>query len=400
MGRQFTSKASIIAPLSTYGDLRNTELSPVFQGNFEYTVDNTELTINAVTGSGTVTQSDAMAVVSTGTTTGSTACLTSKRLLSNHSGLGSLMRFSTLFDTPVAGTEQFQGPADITGSSAAFKNGLMPGYVGETFGFQRFVNDTLVTVAQADWDDPLDGNGRSGMTLIHTNLNEWEVGYQDGAGDIVLFVEDDQTGEFIPVHTIVYVNENTVPHTYNSTYHFTMWADNKATASDLTIKSASYGGFIEGKTKQTQVHQPQFPTSPQTQAMVTTETVIFTLRVKTTYASKDNFIEILMEGMGASIEANAANNLGIVKIIKNATITAPSYTDINTTDSVVEIDTVGTISGGKLLFSLPLSGKNDDRIIDLTPYDFLLLHGETITVTGTSANSATINAGGFWKELF
>jgi len=59
-------------PLTAFGDLRTAELTPQFQGSFEYTVDNTELSTNTVVNGGTVTQADAMCVVTSSTTTAST----------------------------------------------------------------------------------------------------------------------------------------------------------------------------------------------------------------------------------------------------------------------------------------------------------------------------------------
>jgi hypothetical protein len=96
-------------PLSAFGDVRSVEISPVFQGSFEYTVDNTEITTNTVTGSGAITQVTAMANVSTGTTAASTAKLQSKQHARYRSGFGGLLRFTGMFTSPVASTEQSIG---------------------------------------------------------------------------------------------------------------------------------------------------------------------------------------------------------------------------------------------------------------------------------------------------
>jgi len=42
-------------PFSAFEDLRTIELSPIYQGSFEYTVDNTEITTNTVTNGETLT---------------------------------------------------------------------------------------------------------------------------------------------------------------------------------------------------------------------------------------------------------------------------------------------------------------------------------------------------------
>lgn len=391
-------------PLTAFGDMRVAELTPQMQGSFEYTVDNTELNTNTVTNGGTVTQSNGMCVVGTSTTTASTAKFRTERHAKYRVGLGGLARFTTLFETNVASTEQYVGIMDEQGSGAAFKNGLAVGYDGTTFGFHRFQNDTKITVAQTDFNrDKLDGTGPSGMTLDPTKLNVWAIRCQYlGAGEIQLLCEDDSTGELIVVHETVYTNANTQPSTFNPNYHFIIWADNKATTTDLVVKSSSYAYFVEGKTKYYETHQPQQSSGTVQKTSVTTATAILTIRSKSTYASKTNFIDSVLELFTASIEAGGANNLATIRLIKDATLGGtPSWSDINTTNSVMEIDTSGTtVTGGKELLSIPLAGKNDKAVIDVTPYDILLRDGETITISGSSANSATIRGSLLWKELF
>ena len=389
-------------PLTAFGDLRTAELSPIFQGSFEYTVDNTELTTNTVTNGGTVTQASAMAVVGTSTTTNSTAKLKSRRHARYRAGLGGVQRFTTLFTAPVAATEIYAGILDEAGSSVAFKNGLAVGYTGTVFGFQRFSGDTLTTIAQADWDDPLDGTGASGMTLDHTKLNIWYIqfGYLGALGPILWFVGTDN----IPykVHTMQITGTLTEPTSLNPNYNFTLWANNKATTSDVGVKCASYAYFTEGKAELIELQQPQQSSGEISKAAVTTEIAILTIRNKATYQSKVNFIDIVLEHVGASIEAANANNLGSIRLVRNATLGGtPSYSDINTSDSVVDMDTAGTtVTGGKDLLDEPLAGKNDKISEDILQLKIILGPGETITLAGTSAGSATINGSLLWKELF
>jgi hypothetical protein len=389
--------------LTAFGDLRVAELTPIIQNSFEYTVDNTDITTNTTVAGGTVTQANAMAVVGTSTTTASTALLQSQRHAKYRAGLGGLMRFTTLFETSVADTEQYIGLADTSGSTAAFKNGYMVGFDGTAFGFHRFQNDTKISVPQSSWDDPLDGTGDSGVTLDTTKLNVWAIRYQYlGAGVIELWYEKPDNGHLVKVHTVNYPNTNTSPSVYNPNFHLTMWADNKATTTDLVIKSGSLAYFIEGKTKHYELHQPQYSSGTIELAGVTTELAVFTINNKSTYASLTNFIDILMELLSISVEASSANNLAKVRLVKNATLGGvPSYSDINTSNSVVEIDTAGTtVTGGVEVASLQLAGKNDRLLFDITRYDVILAPNESMTVAVSSANSATFDASLLWKELF
>lgn len=390
-------------PTSAFGDLRVAELSPIFQGSFEYTVDNTDLNTNTLEAGGTVTQAEAMCLVGTSTTTASTALFQSKQHARYRSGLGGLQRFTALFTSPVVGTEQFIGVADEIGSSAAFKNGFMVGYDGITFGFHRFQNDSLTTITQANWDDPLDGNGNSNMILDQTKLNVFFIQFQYlGAGAIRLFIEDDDTGNMVLVHTIDYANLNTTPSVHNPNFFHTMWVNNGGTTSDIILKGSSYGYFIEGKTSLIELHQPENSSGIKEKTTVTTEAAIFTIRNKATYASKTNFIDILLLSVEGSIEASSANNLGNIRVVKNTTLGGtPSYADISTNNSVMEIDTAGTtLTGGKTIATGLLAGKNDKFDKPLIDIRVILNPNETLTVAGASANSATLDATILWRELF
>lgn len=394
----------ILSPLTAFGDLQVAELSPLFQTSFEYTVDNTDLNTNTVVAGGTVTQASGMAVLTTSTTTSSSALLESKQHARYHSGLGGLFRFTGLFTAGVAGTEQYMGIMDEVGSSEAFENGYGIGYNGTTFSVLRWRNDVLVTnLAQASWDDPLDGTGASGITLDQTKLNVFAIAYQFlGAGNIFFLIENENTGMFETIHMIKYANLNTEPSVHNPNFRGALWVNNGATTSNMIAKSSSFSYFVQGKTRFIELHQPENSSGEQQKTTVTTETAIFTIRNKAAYVSKTNFIDIFIQRVAGSIEASSANNLGKIRLVKNATLGgSPSYSDINTANSVVEIDTAGTtVTGGVEIISSPLAGKNDKIAEGLTDYRIILNPGETITVAGSSANSATINASTLWRELF
>ena len=398
-----SQKVQISGPLTAFGDLRNAELSPIFQINFDYTVDNTEITTNTVVNGGTVTQANSMAVVSSSATTGSTALLVSKTSAKYKSGLGALSRFTTLFETAVAGTHQYMGLADEVGSSVSFKNGYMIGYNGTTFGFHRFQNDTQISVAQSSFDDPLDGTGASGITLDQTKLNAWEIRFQYlGSGSMELWLASEYTGKFVLVNTVQYTNQNTEPSVYNTNFKFSIYVDNGATTSDIVLKSASISYFIEGKSPFLINRQPKHSTGTVEKTTVTTSIALLTIRNKSIYASKTNFIDCLIESISISEEASSANNLAQFRLVKNATLGGtPSYTDIDTSDSVLDLDTAGTtVTGGVELLSAQLAGKNDRFFEKLVELELILFPGDTVTLSVLSANSATFRGSLLLKELF
>ncbi len=389
---------------TAFGETLVGQLFPQFQGSFEYTVDNTDLNTNTVVDGGTVTQANAMALVGTSTTTASTACFQSKQHARYKSGLGGISRQTAKFTAPVAGTVQLIGLADETGSSTAFENGYMIGYIGTVFGLHRFQNDVLTTVALEDWDDPLDGSGPSNLDIVQTNLGIFYIEFEYlGGGGFSVWTESDETGEVFIAHTEPYSNLFTTPSVHNPNFFFTIFVDNGATISDMVVSSGSYSYFVQGITSFIELHQPQNSSGTQEKLTVTTEVAIFTIRNKATYQGKTNFIDIVLESVAAAIEAAAANNLGSVRLVANTTLGGtPSYSDINTANSVVEIDTAGTtLTGGKELFPALLAGKNAQLTpTNFTDFKFILNPGDTLTLAGSSANSATIRGAALWKELF
>lgn len=398
MSRQFTKDS----PLTAFGDLRVAELSPIFQGTFEYTVDNTDLNVNGFTGSGTIIQAQAMAVISSGTTSESNAHLGSKQHSRYRAGLGGLMRFTAKFTMGIAGTNQYIGLVDEIGTTAVFNNGFLVGFTGATFGFHRFQDDVLISVDLDNWDDPLDGTGPSGMTIDLTKLNVFFIQYQYlGAGPIRIWVQPDDGGSPFVAHTVTYSNQNDVPSAFNANFHFTIWADNGVTNNDIVIRSGSYGAFVEGHTLLTELHQPEFSSGSHEKTTVIADVAILTIRNKATYASKGNFLDLILLRIAASVEASSANNLANIRVIRNATLGGtPAFTDINTSNSIVEIDVAGTtVTGGTELISAFLAGKNDKTDISIQSLRIILNPGETITVAGSSANAATIDASILWREL-
>jgi len=388
---------------SAFGELLTAELHPQIQQSFAYTVSNTRLNTNTTANDGTITQETALLKVQSSATANGTAQFQSKRHARYRPGLGGLFRFTAMFSAPIATGEQYVGTLDETGSTAAFKNGYAIGYDGTTFGVHRFVNDSKSSVALSACDDPLDGTGESRITLDTTKLNVFQIRFQYlGAGAIEFEVEDPELGTFVRFHTIRFANTNTVPSVYNPNFHATYWANNGGTATNVSVASASYGYFIEGHTEFEELHQPTASSGTKELTSVTTESQLFTIRNKSSYASKTNFIDVLLQAFSVSVEASAANNLGTARVVLNATLGgSPSYADISTTDSVIELDTASTtVTGGTELVSVELAGKNDKAILDVSRYQIIMAPNDTLTIAVSSANSATFRGSMVWKELF
>jgi hypothetical protein len=375
-----TNHLEVALPRTAFGELSTVEITPVIQVNFIYNI-NTDIVDTTVTGTGTVTQSNAAAVVSSGTTAGSTAKLSTKRVIKYRPGQGCVIRGTAIFTTGEAGTEQLFGVGDAV-------DGLFYGYNGADFGVLHRVNSVDTWVLQASWNgDKLLGSGDTGMTLDPTKGNVYEIQYQWlGFGMIKFSIEDSETGKFIPVHYIKYANANTTPSLYNPSFPIIWSVDNTGTTTDLIVKGSSCAGNIEGKVVYL---GPRHSIGNTKTAITSTLTNIVTIRVRSTFNSITNKIPINILRYTGAVDGTKVVQY---QIIKNTTLGGtPSYTDISTNTSVVEYDTAGTTITGGIVLDFGSVGKTDSFSESLNFEDIVLQPGDTLTIAMNTL-SATSDA--------
>ena len=97
---------------------------------------------------------------------------------------------------------------------------------------------------------------------------------------------------------------------------------------------------------------------------------------------------------------NSVADVGL--IAKESSIVSEGITGATNGLTKVGQDVIlgGTLTGGTEIISTPLAGKNDKLTELLSELKIILSPGETLTISGTSANSATIDAIITWRELF
>ena len=385
-------KINIHDPVSAFGDLRVTELTPKIHLTFPYNI-NTDIVNPVVAGTatqGSVTQSDSMAVLNTSTATDGAAEFSSRRVLTYRSGLGGMVRFTALFTTGVASSEQRIGIGDD-------EDGFFFGYNGTAFGILRIQDSTSTWYPQTTWNvDTMDGNGPSAMILDQTNINVFQIQYQWlGAGQIEFSIEDEETGLLIPVHRIKYANNFTIPSIYNANLPLSAKVINSGNTSDLTLKTASMAAFVEGKSEALGPINSHSETKS-----VNTEESLFHIRNKTTFNGKTNRVRMILKQISVG---NDANQLCTVKIYSGATLGAETavFTDINGANSVAEVDTVKSyVSGGRILWQ-GVIGKDTGESFDLSDLDIQIIPGELITITaeqgGAAADESIVLT---WQEDF
>lgn len=290
--------------------------------------------------------------------------------------VGSTVRFVSDSAASQNGTYSISGTT-IVGTFARTKAGQA---TTETF------------IKQVDWNgDRLDGSGASGVTIDPTKLNVFEMGIQFlGAGTLTIKAEVAGTNgraELAIIHEIRLPNTLTASSFGNPSFPFTIAAYSAGSTTNLTVKSASFAGFVEGQRK---LQGPRF-------AVYDTSTT-----------AKQDFYYTLAT-LANSIYYNGRSNQGVINILsiaagvrhtdvvsvfllKNATISAgtPSFSSFAST-SMMLIDngaTRCTFSNDQLVWTGNL-GVNGTFTFTFSD-DITIQPGETLTLAARTL-SGTVN---------
>lgn len=368
--------------MGAFREAISAELTPVIQVKFPYNI-HPEYVETVLNGTGTVTQANSMATISTGASTSSQAQLLTKDTVVYQPGQGVTCRYTALFTPGAAGSKQLTGVGDDL-------DGYFIGFDGDKFGVLRLANGTEY------WDYlPHIGDGEGSTYLRQldfTKGNIYQIQYQWlGFGQIVYSVFNSNKQEYTVLHRTNYPNTAIEPSIYNPSVPICMMVQNTTNNTDVVIRTSSMAAFIEGKsTKLTHRH------AVDNSKTITTETPILTIRAKETFEGLVNRALVFPD-----IVSMAADGTKSVKfrVYINATLGGtPVWADAETGDSVVEYDTAATsVSGGKLIASLITSkigsgGFEGDRKVKIRKLD-------TFTITAESSSSNTVDVGISWEEL-
>lgn len=388
--KQFPT-ASTLLPRTVFGQIKTESEDAVFQGLFTYNV-NSRIWDSTTTGSGTVTQANSMGIVTTSTTTASTATIESIRHLKYRSGEGGIARWSALYTPGVAGTTQLSG----LGGTLDF---MGFGYNGADFGILHRNSGVDTWYPQTEWNhDKCGGTQEFPEPLDTTKLNVFSVAFQYlGSGIIAFKIENPDTGLFITVHDIHYGNHNIVPSLDIPVMPYYVHVDNAATTSNLIVKTCSCYLGIEGHAIP---HGITNAVVNEKSGIGSTETNVLTIRVRSTFMGKENHDFVYPLFFSAS--TISGTKPATIYVTQNATLGGiPSYTDVSTTTSIVEWDTAGTtVTGGSRIFASVL-GKEDSMAMSLKDIDPYLKPGDTLTLScsTSSGNISCLVSGTFLEDI-
>ncbi len=215
------------------------------------------------------------------------------------------------------------------------------------------VTKTSTHTAEADW------NGRK-VTFNKTLGNVFRIRYQYlGFGAIFFDMEDPADGMFYTVHTILFPSSSSTPSLSNPSLKFGIYAVNLTNTTDLVVRSASVGAFVDANP--TSTRNPRAVVN--TQSIGTSFTNILTLRNRRTYNGFINQVEVQPLKLSLAVESGSKNYQVEVRATTNPGV-EQNFTPAGN-NLVTDYDTTSaTVTGGRLLAAASVA-PGSSVVIDL-----------------------------------
>jgi hypothetical protein len=248
---------------------------------------------------------------------------------------------------------------------------------------------TKTTILQEDW------NGEK-VVFDKTKGNVYmiKVSYL-GFGPISFFIMDSESGIFKRVHTIKYQNNYTKPSLSNRALKVGWTAASLGSTTDLTVKGASAGTFIEGISKKTVLSHAQ---SNENTSVGNSFEAVLTLKALESLNGKAMLGRVILRRLIVSTDASKEV---VVKMCKNATIGETDYTYHEEGESVLIYDVGDHADTGNAhaLYETQVGG-GGDREVNLKDLNIEFYANDYITIFAkvVSGAAANVTASIVWTE--
>lgn len=391
-----------------FGDPVAVPLTPIINGSFIHGLNNQIVTAGTPLNSASADSNNGRLRLQTGTNSAGAAAVVSKKPMRYREGEGILLRYTAAFTTCVANSTQLVGAANYTSSASNtdFVDSVLTGCNGASFGILYRNNSSDTFIAQTSFNiDKINGTGKSGFNIDYTKGNIYQVQYPFlGYGDILISVQNPDTGLLIPVHRIKYANTSTAIEFTNPNLSFYALVKNSGNTTNLTTYVGSFAGFITGERK---FLGANFSTAHR-KTTITTRTNIFSLKMATSLNGA--VVKGITRLRSCSFACDGGNDSCHFEIVKDTTLGGtPSYAPVSgstadngatltSANSAISVDTAGTtLTGGTIQFNAS-AARNTGYSMDFTGYDLYIVPGETFTVAITGDASLNGRAACNWNE--
>jgi hypothetical protein len=374
---------------SVFGEKITGRRVPTIAGQFQYGLRSDDAKVDIVS-TGATTIEDSMLKLSTGTASDGHVGIQGSDYLRYIPGFEAWALFTAVFATPTVDSVQRIGIFDYDGGNG---NGFFIGFNGTTFGITRrragvdyFTQISTASVLADGSFDPTKGNA---FRISYGYLGFAPITFS-------ILKPDNQLVEFAKIE---YPNTSDETHISNTNIPLRAEMTNDGNTTNLEMRIGSVSaGIIDGAGADPIARWFSFSGGVTTITAVTPNQ-LFTFRNKSEFFGLTNKISTQLALISAATEGNKPVGFSIRK---NPDITTPgTFTDINTTDSVMEysIDQVNDVTTGELLMPWKMA-RSDSFFENVEEYLLKLRPNEYAVIIAQSQNTNDVEVAMRWKELF
>ena len=392
--------------VGVYGEQLATDIKNDVIVQFQYNISSYDA-VTDVVDTGTVTQVDNMAVISSGSGASAEAHIYSVNNIRYRPGHTALVHFTAMFENG--------GVANVKQRAGAFddEDGLYVGYNGTDL-VVGYLNQGVATEITSDnWN----GDSRIVPNVDFTKLNVFRIKF-GWLGTVPLKFQMllPGTEEWVDIHTVRVHGVDSEPHIGNPQMPVQMdIVKDSAGATNVVMKTGSWQAGTFGLCQECG-NRPFAHESNKT-LVGSTEQAIIHYRSATTFQSKSNKVRTRLLRYQFFIDSPpGAGDTGTV-IFRLRRVQSvggtPSWNNIDANNSVIEFDQAGTYVSTGAVLGLPEfkgydgggflgSASAGGNEVDAEQYNLFLDPGGiyVITAEDTGGNSVTVRAAFNWVELF
>lgn len=371
------------AQVAIFGDQIVGDRHPDVLVQFQYNISTEDVT-EVTTGTGATSLADATATLSSGLGVGSSS-LESRDTLRYQPGFDGYALFTAAFSAAGSGTYQRAGLFDSD-------NGMWIGQEDGTFYIARRFDGTDF---KAEVNTSNSNTAVDTVDFTKTNIYRISFGW---LGVAPIIFEIFEQGHFREIGRITVANTQAQPSVEQPVQPITFEVGRTSGAGAVTLSTNSWSAGRIGFVGNEDLPSDRYFESVNTKSGVSTETSILTVRNKSTFQGKTNRVVVHFNFITAS--SDGTKNV-IIHAKKNSTLGGtPAYTDVNSDNSVVDVDAAGTtVTGGQDKLPVTL-GKEGSQSFIIRELSLKLYPGETMTFSAESANNTEVTIGVSWHEEF
>lgn len=381
---------------SAFGELLTAQVTIPLFFSFANNVINPE-TIVTNTDGGTVT-ADGGHIILTVSDAGTYADIRSRQAARYVPGQGIATRFTFVSSGCAAGQQQTIG----IGNGDGYFFGCCPAC--ETDGGYAFAILRRASIGGDFWTPASQWNGAWGHTPPDiTKGRAYQIQYQWlGYGQIVYFIEEATTGQFVVAHSIKYSGTATETSVQNPILPLNMHVNNIASNAINSLRSPSMSILRQGEEPQDGLRR----SINGARGLTTTENEVLAIRDNSTFNGFVNRVQSRLDFISWS--ATGAAGLDItIRIRLNPNLIATAFTNINSSYSISAWDTDGGYSPDGGYFSngitwMTIIGEGGSAgSLNLHPYQLHLTPGDVVAVTAqSSSGTPSLRVALSWVEEF